>query len=191
MTAYSGVLNSVRVKGERATTDHFVNRKTKWIMYFIIHLEEKLEVKRLQTHHPNDIWITQKDKWQIISFVWLTNGLTNSMCKLTKNVLFCAPAVWSLLGYLLWKPSQIPWLRQNQRCFSALKRTNHFLEVLWDRLNVLAMLSVEQEFIQKSPDFNDMVINLFPSQRGRWCKLLVTFYSLSAPNHSKEHAVCY
>ena len=32
-----------------------------------------------------------------------------------------------------------------------------------DRLNALAMLSIEWDFIQKSADFNDMVINPFAS----------------------------
>ncbi len=36
-----------------------------------------------------------------------------------------------------------------------------------DRLKHLAMLSVEWEFIQNMPDFNDMVINLLASQKCR------------------------
>lgn len=39
------------------------------------------------------------------------------------------------------------------------------------RLSALAMLSIKQEFI-RTPDFNDMVINIFASQNGHQCKLL-------------------
>ncbi len=63
---------------------------------------------------------------------------------------------------------------ESERCFSALKRIKSFLRstMKQDRLNALAVLSVEQEFIQKLLDFNDMVINLFAFQRGCLCKLL-------------------
>ncbi|XP_030263660.1 uncharacterized protein LOC115575596 [Sparus aurata] len=63
---------------------------------------------------------------------------------------------------------------ESERCFSTLKRIKSFLRSTMgqDRLNALAMLSIEREFIQKSADFNDMVINLFASQKGRRCELL-------------------
>ena len=63
---------------------------------------------------------------------------------------------------------------ESERCFSTLKRIKTFLRSTMgqDRLNALAMLSIERDLIQKSPDFNDMVINLFASQKGRRCELL-------------------
>ena len=53
----------------------------------------------------------------------------------------------------------------SERCFSTLKRIKSFLRRTMgqDRLNALAMLSIEWDFIQKSADFNDMVINPFAS----------------------------
>ena len=62
---------------------------------------------------------------------------------------------------------------ESERCFSTLKRIKSFLRSTMgeDRLNALAMLSIERDFIQKLPDFNDMVINLFASQKGRRCEL--------------------
>jgi len=63
---------------------------------------------------------------------------------------------------------------ESERCFSTLKRIKSFLRstVGQDRLNALAMLSIERDLIQKSQDFNDMVINLFAAQKGRRCELL-------------------
>ncbi|KAK0143087.1 hypothetical protein N1851_018787 [Merluccius polli] len=59
---------------------------------------------------------------------------------------------------------------ESERCFSTLKRIQTFHGTMGqDRLN---MLSIERDLIQKSPDFNDMVINLFATQKGRQCELL-------------------
>ncbi|XP_041842116.1 zinc finger MYM-type protein 1-like isoform X2 [Melanotaenia boesemani] len=63
---------------------------------------------------------------------------------------------------------------ESERCFSTLKRIKSFLRSTMgqDRLNALAVLSIERDFIQKSPDFNEMVINLFASQKNRRAELL-------------------
>ncbi|KAK7878088.1 hypothetical protein WMY93_031235 [Mugilogobius chulae] len=60
-----------------------------------------------------------------------------------------------------------------ERCFSTLKRIKSFLRSSMGqaRLNALAVLSVERELIQKIPDFNERVIDLFASQKGRRCEL--------------------
>lgn len=63
---------------------------------------------------------------------------------------------------------------ESERCFSTLKRIKSFLRSTMgqDRLNALAMLSIERELIHNYPDFNEMVINLFASQKARRCELL-------------------
>ena len=63
---------------------------------------------------------------------------------------------------------------ESERCFSTLKRIKSFLRSRMgqDRLNALAMLSIERDFVRGSPDFNDMVIDTFASQKGRRCELL-------------------
>ncbi len=55
-----------------------------------------------------------------------------------------------------------PVTAESERCFSTLKWIKSFLrsKMGQDRLNALAMLSIEREFI-RTPDFNDMVINMF------------------------------
>ncbi|KAM3838094.1 inactive pancreatic lipase-related protein 1-like [Diretmus argenteus] len=62
---------------------------------------------------------------------------------------------------------------ESERCFSTLKRIKSFLrsKMGQDRLNALAMLSIEREFI-RTPDFNDMVIDMFAAQKTRRCELL-------------------
>ncbi|KAK7889374.1 hypothetical protein WMY93_024934 [Mugilogobius chulae] len=60
-----------------------------------------------------------------------------------------------------------------ERCFSTLKRIKSFLRSSMGqaRLNALAVLSVERELVQNTPDFNERVIDLFASQKGRRCEL--------------------
>ncbi|XP_078545046.1 zinc finger MYM-type protein 1-like [Lissotriton helveticus] len=56
-----------------------------------------------------------------------------------------------------------------ERCFSALKRIKTFLRntMLEERLNALAMLSVESKLVQKIPDFNMQVIDKFATLKDR------------------------
>ncbi len=108
---------------------------------------------------------------------------------LAKNAFFGFSAVWSLGGYRLLLLSLLPennlentfsetmklmqiaittpmLSAESEWCVSKLKRTEPFLRSTMGQnwLNALAMLSVE--FIQKSPDLNDMVLDLLASQRG-------------------------
>ncbi|XP_078536808.1 zinc finger MYM-type protein 1-like [Lissotriton helveticus] len=61
-----------------------------------------------------------------------------------------------------------------ERCFSALKRIKTFLRntMLEERLNALAMLSVESKLVQKIPDFNMKVIDKFATLKDRRADLV-------------------
>ncbi|XP_033977395.1 uncharacterized protein LOC117475359 [Trematomus bernacchii] len=61
-----------------------------------------------------------------------------------------------------------------ERCFSTLKRIKTFLRnsMTQDRLNALAMLSIEKKLIRSIPDFNTRVIERFATQKERRAKFL-------------------
>lgn len=56
-----------------------------------------------------------------------------------------------------------------ERCFSTLKRIKTFLRSTMseDRLNALAVLSIEKKFVQSIPDFDNKVIDVFSSMKNR------------------------
>ena len=66
-----------------------------------------------------------------------------------------------------------------ERCFSTLKRIKTFLRSTMneDRLNALAMLSIEKDLVRDSVDFNEAVIDKFASLKERRMDFL---YKLSA-----------
>ncbi|XP_033990409.1 uncharacterized protein LOC117485813 [Trematomus bernacchii] len=61
-----------------------------------------------------------------------------------------------------------------ERCFSTLKRIKTFLRnsMTQDRLNALAMLSIEKKLIRSIPVFNTRVIERFATQKERRAKFL-------------------
>ena len=63
---------------------------------------------------------------------------------------------------------------ESERCFSTLKRIKTFLRntMAQDRLNALAMLSMEKNLIQNIPDFNTKVIEKFATQKDRRAKFM-------------------
>lgn len=93
--------------------------------------------------------------------------------------------VWSLLGFLTennltkiftesYKLTDIicttPMSTSEcERCFSTLKRIKTFLRntMSQDRLNALAVLSIEKHYIQCIPDFDNKVIEVFCSKKNR------------------------
>ena len=58
---------------------------------------------------------------------------------------------------------------ESERCFSTSRRITAFLRntVAQDRLNALAMLSIERQLTRDIPDFNTRVIERFASQKDR------------------------
>lgn len=60
---------------------------------------------------------------------------------------------------------------ESERCFSTLKRIKTFLRntMTQDRLNALAMLSMEKKLVRNIPDFNKRVI---ATQKDRRAKFL-------------------
>ena len=56
-----------------------------------------------------------------------------------------------------------------ERCFSTLKRIKTFLRntMTEDRLNALAMMSVEKTLVTEMPDFNQKVIETFAGLKER------------------------
>jgi hypothetical protein len=56
-----------------------------------------------------------------------------------------------------------------ERCFSTLKRIKTFLRstMTEDRLNALAVLSIEKTFIRSIPDFDNIVIETFSAAKDR------------------------
>ena len=77
----------------------------------------------------------------------------------------------SLLKILITTPMTTA---ESERCFSTLKRIKTFLRntMAQDRLNALAMLSMEKNLIQNIPDFNTKVIEKFATQKDRRAKLM-------------------
>ena len=61
-----------------------------------------------------------------------------------------------------------------ERCFSTLRRVKTFLRntMSEDRLNALAMLSIEKNLIRDSIDFNQNVIDMFAQLKNRRAKFL-------------------
>ncbi|GBN71107.1 hypothetical protein AVEN_228774-1 [Araneus ventricosus] len=61
-----------------------------------------------------------------------------------------------------------------ERCFSTLKRVKTFLRSTMskDRLSALALLSIEKRTINDIPKFNENVIDLFASKKGRRVDLI-------------------
>ena len=60
-----------------------------------------------------------------------------------------------------------------ERCFSTLKRIKTFLRnsMGQERLNALAMLSMERELVLNMRDFNEKVIDRFAALKERLAKL--------------------
>ena len=58
---------------------------------------------------------------------------------------------------------------ESERCFSTLKRIKTFLRntMSKDRLNALAMLSMESKLVKDIPDFNHRVMDTFASLKGK------------------------
>ncbi|KAI4830253.1 hypothetical protein KUCAC02_001897 [Chaenocephalus aceratus] len=58
---------------------------------------------------------------------------------------------------------------ESERCFSTLKRIKTFLRntMSQDRLNALAMLSMEKKLVRDIPDFNKKVIERFATEKER------------------------
>lgn len=56
-----------------------------------------------------------------------------------------------------------------ERCFSTLKRIKCFLRNTMgqDRLNALAILSIEKKLVQTTDNFDDKVINIFANSKNR------------------------
>uniref|UniRef100_H3B3J6 DUF4371 domain-containing protein n=1 Tax=Latimeria chalumnae TaxID=7897 RepID=H3B3J6_LATCH len=63
---------------------------------------------------------------------------------------------------------------ESERCFSTLKRITTFLRnsMNQDRLNALAMLSMEKQLIQEIPDFNKRTIEKFADLKDHRAKFL-------------------
>lgn len=63
---------------------------------------------------------------------------------------------------------------ESERCFSTLKRIKTFLRntMSQDRLNALAMLSIEKRLTRDIPDFNRVVIEKFAHMKDRRAKFL-------------------
>ncbi|XP_063744370.1 zinc finger MYM-type protein 1-like [Eleginops maclovinus] len=63
---------------------------------------------------------------------------------------------------------------ESERCFSTLKRIKTFLRntMSQDRLNALAMLSMEKNLVKTIPDFNQRVIEKFAAVKDRRAKFM-------------------
>uniref|UniRef100_H2ZTZ6 HAT C-terminal dimerisation domain-containing protein n=1 Tax=Latimeria chalumnae TaxID=7897 RepID=H2ZTZ6_LATCH len=63
---------------------------------------------------------------------------------------------------------------ESKRCFSTLKKIKTFLRntMNQDRLNALAMLSMEKQLLQEIPDFNKRAIEKFAALKDRRAKFL-------------------
>lgn len=63
---------------------------------------------------------------------------------------------------------------ESERCFSTLKRIKTFLRntMSQERLNAIAMLSMEKKIVKDMPNFNSKVIDRFATQKERRAKFL-------------------
>ena len=92
------------------------------------------------------------------SFVVL--NLTETFCELTK-----------LMKILITTPMTTA---ESERSFSTLKRIKTFLRntMLNERLNALAMLSIEKQMISEMKNFNNTVIDVFATSKNRRLELI-------------------
>ena len=92
------------------------------------------------------------------SFVVL--NLTETFCELTK-----------LIKILITTPMTTA---ESERSFSTLKRIKTFLRntMLNERLNALAMLSIEKQMISEMKNFNNTVIDVFATSKNRRLELI-------------------
>lgn len=90
----------------------------------------------------------------LLKFI-IQNNLQNTFTEIVK-----------LLNIIITMPMSTA---EAERCFSTLKRIKDFLRNTMDqeRLNALAMLSIEKDFIRHIPDFNKKVIERFASDKNR------------------------
>jgi hypothetical protein len=58
---------------------------------------------------------------------------------------------------------------QPERCFSTMKRIKTFLRSTMnpERLNALALLSMEKNFLNSHPELKEKIINLFAQNKTR------------------------
>ena len=77
----------------------------------------------------------------------------------------------SLLKILITTPMTTS---ESKRCFSTLKRIKTFLRntIGQQRLNALAMLSIEKRLVRDIPNFNIRVIERFAAQKERRVKFM-------------------
>jgi hypothetical protein len=77
----------------------------------------------------------------------------------------------SLLKILITTPMTTS---ESERCFSTLKRIKTFLRntIGQQRLNALAMLSIEKRLVRDIPNFNIRVIERFAAQKERRVKFM-------------------
>ena len=63
---------------------------------------------------------------------------------------------------------------ESERCFSTLKRVKTYLrnKMGQDRLNALAVLTIEKEYIANIVNFNERVITKFAEQKNRRAEFL-------------------
>jgi hypothetical protein len=63
---------------------------------------------------------------------------------------------------------------ESERCFSTLKRVKTYLrnKMGQDRLNALAVLTIEKEYIANIVNFNERVITKFAGQKNRRAEFL-------------------
>lgn len=94
------------------------------------------------------------------------NGILPLLLFITKNNLKqCFSETYKVLEIICTTPMTC----ECERCFSTLKRIKCFLRctMAQDRLNALAMLSIEKKLLQDIPDFDNKVIEVFACNKNR------------------------
>lgn len=114
--------------------------------------------KRLKTELS--VLYEKPDFRQIFGALPLFNFILNN------NIEDTFQEVTKLLQILITTPMTTA---EAERCFSALERIKTFLRnaMCQERLNALAMLSIEKEMIMNMTDFNSKVIEKFVSRKNR------------------------
>lgn len=95
------------------------------------------------------------------------NGILALLLFITKNNLKqCFSETYKVLEIICTTPMTTC---ECERCFSTLKRIKCFLRctMAQDRLNALAMLSIEKKLLQDIPDFDNKVIEVFACNKNR------------------------
>ncbi|XP_049902360.1 uncharacterized protein LOC126391557 [Epinephelus moara] len=129
------------------------------------------EQQQLATEVCGTILSHTREQFSLTKHLISSGALTLFQFFMENNLQATFTETVSLLKILITSPMTTA---ESERCFSTLKRIKTFLRntMTQDRLNALAMLSMEKNLVRNIPDFSKRVIESFATQKDRRAKFL-------------------